>query len=208
RLHQGGLLPRDPRGDAVQQGGARRHVLCSRAVDAVAEAAPRGAQVVAAGATEHTGAADPRGGFAGHALAHGPAIHTGAPRGYLAAELMAERDRPIDTPRLRAMILVQVTAADADRTHAQQHLTRPRLGYRHRAQLDRAVLRPVVHQRRHRAGRYGNHPLSSSVQPTCRTPRALHAPPTLLYLSTRRLSPARCGYQAPHTLTCQATRVT
>ena len=145
RLGQAGQLERQRVGHVVQAARGHFHELGHRAVDAVAEALARRAQVVAAGAAHQARAADHGGGFADHAVAFAEVLNVVTGRGHGAAELVAERDRNVHRPRVRAVRLVHVGAADRHRADGEQHVGGSDLGHRDFPQLHRHRRERVLH---------------------------------------------------------------
>ncbi len=90
-------------------------------------------------------------------------------RGDRASKLVTKRNRHVDSPRLRAMVLVNVAAADSHAADTQQNLVAPNRGNRNLAQLDLAGFRPIVDERRHRICAHS--PIPSSDVHSSSSPR-------------------------------------
>ena len=126
-----------------QRAGTRTHVR-HRAVDTVAEAFSRRAQVVASGSAQHALAADLGGGLADDAIPFAEAANAAAEPGDGAAELVAEDDRNVDRPRMGLVRLVDVRSTHRHRADLEQDLAFTHLGHRDLAQFDGERFERVV----------------------------------------------------------------
>src|SRR4029077_8710634 len=120
RLCQTGQLERQRVGDSVQAARGNLHVRRHRAVDAVAEAFPLRAQIVAAGLAQQTVATHHGGRFRHDTVTFAERLYRASGLCDGSGELVAEDDGDVDRPRMRVVRLVHVGSADRYRPDPQQ----------------------------------------------------------------------------------------
>ena len=135
------MLERQRVGDGVEAARRHRDVGGHRAVDAVAEALARRAQVVAPGAAHHAGAADDGGRLADDAVAFLERRARPCRPWRPCRRTRGRAHRHVHGPGMRGVELVDVGAADRDRADLRAgRRASPISGHWHFAQLDRQRL--------------------------------------------------------------------
>lgn len=111
-------------------------ILGHRAVDAVTESEAVGIEIIEAGFDEGRVFGEDCGGFADDAVTFFEGFDARTGFGDDAAEFVAEDDGIIDLPALRAVVLVQIAAADADRLYGHEDIAFAEFRFGDVAQFD------------------------------------------------------------------------
>jgi hypothetical protein len=122
--------------DVVQTAFRHANILRHRAIDAIAETAASGIEVVETTAAQRRPFVNDSRSFADSAIAFFEPTHAATKSSDGTGELVAKDARVIDRPGVRALPLMQITAANANRPDPKQYIVFTDFGDGNFAQLN------------------------------------------------------------------------